>query len=76
MVIFVPVLIVLWPSQISSVSGLYGSFGQTNYSTAKMAVIGLAKSLAKEGAKHNIKVRLLLLAALREVDFDSFASDL
>ncbi|XP_063718576.1 peroxisomal multifunctional enzyme type 2-like [Symsagittifera roscoffensis] len=38
----------------SSTSGLYGSFGQANYSAAKMALVGLSSTLAKEGAKYNI----------------------
>jgi NAD(P)-dependent dehydrogenase (short-subunit alcohol dehydrogenase family) len=41
---------------VSSTSGLYGNFGQANYSSAKLAVVGFAKTLAKEGEKRNIKV--------------------
>jgi 3-oxoacyl-[acyl-carrier protein] reductase len=33
---------------ISSVVGLYGNFGQTNYAAAKAGVIGLSKTWAKE----------------------------
>jgi len=33
---------------ISSVVGLYGNFGQTNYAAAKSGVIGMTKTLAKE----------------------------
>jgi NAD(P)-dependent dehydrogenase (short-subunit alcohol dehydrogenase family) len=44
---------------ITSVNGLYGAFGQANYSSAKSAVVGLSKTLALEGAKSNIKVNLL-----------------
>lgn len=32
----------------SSVSGVYGNFGQTNYAASKAAVIGMTKSWAKE----------------------------
>ncbi|KEF51217.1 peroxisomal multifunctional beta-oxidation protein (MFP) [Exophiala aquamarina CBS 119918] len=38
----------------TSAAGLFGSFGQTNYSAAKLAQVGLTKSLAKEGVKYNI----------------------
>ncbi|RKF18393.1 acetoacetyl-CoA reductase [Altericroceibacterium spongiae] len=39
---------------ISSVNGLSGQFGQTNYSAAKAGVIGFTKALALEGARRNI----------------------
>jgi len=39
-----------------SPSGLYGNFGQTNYGAAKMALLGFANSLSKEGFKSNIFV--------------------
>ncbi|KAI0852995.1 NAD(P)-binding protein [Daldinia vernicosa] len=38
----------------SSAAGLFGSFGQANYSAAKMAMVGFTETLAKEGAKYNI----------------------
>ena len=43
----------------TSSSGLYGNFGQTNYGSAKMAVIGLMNTLAQEGAKYDIKINAL-----------------
>ncbi len=43
----------------TSSSGLYGNFGQTNYGTAKMGVIGMMNTLAQEGAKYNIKINAL-----------------
>jgi len=33
----------------TSSSGLYGNFGQANYSAAKMALVGLMQTLALEG---------------------------
>jgi len=39
---------------ISSINGLRGKFGQTNYSAAKAGVVGLTKALAKEVARFNI----------------------
>lgn len=41
---------------LSSVIGLSGNVGQTNYAAAKAGVIGFIKSLAKELAKKNIRV--------------------
>lgn len=40
---------------ISSISGERGNVGQTNYAAAKAGVIGLMKSLAREGARYNIR---------------------
>lgn len=40
----------------SSVNGILGAYGQTNYSATKAAVIAFTRSLAKELGKHNITV--------------------
>lgn len=40
----------------SSVVGLYGNFGQTNYVAAKAAVIGMTKTWARELGKYGIRV--------------------
>jgi NAD(P)-dependent dehydrogenase (short-subunit alcohol dehydrogenase family) len=39
----------------TSAAGLFGNFGQANYTAAKMGVVGFVKTLAQEGAKRNIK---------------------
>ena len=43
----------------TSSSGLYGNFGQSNYGSAKMGVIGLMNTLSQEGAKYNIHINAL-----------------
>ena len=40
----------------SSVVGLYGNFGQTNYVATKAGVIGMTRTWARELAKHKIRV--------------------
>ena len=44
---------------ISSVLGLRGNAGQTNYSASKAGLIGLSKSLAKELATRNVTVNVV-----------------
>ncbi|KAK5118517.1 bifunctional hydroxyacyl-CoA dehydrogenase/enoyl-CoA hydratase fox2 [Meristemomyces frigidus] len=38
----------------ASAAGLFGSFGQCNYSAAKLSQVGFTETLAKEGLKYNI----------------------
>jgi 3-oxoacyl-[acyl-carrier protein] reductase len=40
----------------SSIVGVYGNFGQTNYAASKFGVIGMAKSWAKELGRKGIRV--------------------
>jgi len=40
---------------VSSTSGLHGNIGQANYATAKMGVIGLTKTIAKEWGAFGIR---------------------
>ena len=47
----------------SSSSGLYGNFGQANYSAAKLALVGFMNTLGLEGEKYNIRVNSLVPAA-------------
>jgi len=40
----------------SSIVGIYGNFGQTNYAASKFGVIGMAKTWARELGKYGIRV--------------------
>lgn len=44
---------------ISSINGLAGQFGQTNYCAAKAGIIGFSKALALEGAARGITVNAI-----------------
>jgi NAD(P)-dependent dehydrogenase (short-subunit alcohol dehydrogenase family) len=54
----------------TSAAGLYGNFGQVNYSAAKLALVGMAKSLAHEGLKRNVKTNAISPAALSRMTED------
>ncbi len=55
---------------ISSISGVVGMLGQSNYSASKAGMIGLTKSLAKEVASRKITVNALALGLI-ETDMAS-----
>jgi len=44
---------------LSSLSGIYGNFGQTNYVATKMGVIGFVKTWTKELGRKNIRVNAI-----------------
>ena len=60
----------------SSSTGLYGNFGQANYGAAKLGLAGLAKTLALEGAKYNIRVNSLAPTAATRMTEDIFPPDM
>jgi NAD(P)-dependent dehydrogenase (short-subunit alcohol dehydrogenase family) len=54
----------------TSASGLFGNFGQANYSAAKMGLVGLMQTLAIEGEKYNIRVNCLSPSAATQMTQD------
>jgi NAD(P)-dependent dehydrogenase (short-subunit alcohol dehydrogenase family) len=44
---------------MASIAGLLGGFGQTAYATTKMGTVGFARSLALEGARHNVTCNVI-----------------
>jgi len=60
----------------TSAAGLFGNFGQTNYSAAKMGLVGLMNTLKLEGEKYDIKVNTVSPIAATRLTEDVLPPDL
>ena len=56
---------------ISSINGLRGKFGQSNYSAAKAGGIGFAKAVAKELGRSNVTVNVVAPGMIRTAMADN-----
>ena len=60
----------------TSAAGLYGNFGQTNYTAAKLALVGFMNTLKIEGKKYDIKVNTIAPVAASRLTEDVLPPDL
>lgn len=54
----------------SSIVGIFGNFGQSNYAAAKLGVVGFMNALKHEGRKYNIHVNTIAPMALTRMTED------
>jgi len=60
----------------TSAAGLFGNFGQANYSAAKLGLVGFMNTLKLEGEKHNIRVNTVAPIAATRLTEDVLPPDL
>lgn len=61
---------------ISSVVGMMGNFGQSNYAAAKAGIIGFTKSVATENASKNITVNAVCPGFIKTAMTDKIPKDI
>lgn len=61
---------------ITSIVGLHGNVGQTNYAASKAGVIGMTKTLAKELAGRNVTVNTIAPGFIRTAMTDQLKDDI
>jgi len=59
----------------TSAAGLFGNFGQTNYSAVKLGIVGLMNTLKLEGEKFNIKINTVAPLATTRLTEDVLPPD-
>ena len=60
----------------TSAAGLHGNFGQTNYSSAKMGLVGMANTLKLEGDRYGIRTNVVAPVAATRLTEDILPPDL
>jgi NAD(P)-dependent dehydrogenase (short-subunit alcohol dehydrogenase family) len=59
----------------SSSAGLFGNFGQTNYSAAKLGLVGFINTLALEGARYGIKANAISPAGATRMTMSAMSEE-